>query len=310
MARARIAVVGAAGAVGQELIDRLSSLPMAAEVVGFEQAEQDGDDDRIEVLTDPALLGAYDVVVFAIDATAARRLAPHVAPEAHLLDLSTAHVGEAGWHRLATGSAPGAPSRRMVLPTAAADLVVQVLAALGRARRVLRASVTVLEPASGLGRPGLDALRDQTVGLLSFRTPDPAPFERRAAFDLLAAGDPAALRAEVLALGILPAGALSVQRVRVPVFIGLAAGIQVTLGDAEAANLPVPTDVRPVDSVVPALDELAGLDHIHLGRPALDPDNPDAVTLWAACDNLARTAARAAAVVRAVVELIAAPALH
>lgn len=298
--RTRVAVVGAQGAVGQEIMSALEDLPTPVALQGFEHPQAQLDEDAEEILErldDVAQLSAYDVVVLAVPAAQAAEIAPQLVADIVVIDLSDAHAApEAGWTLLDL-QGPPPESARWVLPSAEAELAASCLRALGRARAIERAHLCFLESASGLGREGLEALRAQTIDLLSFREPKPGVFGGRAAFDLLSAGETGGLRAQIAQLTGLTPQALQIQRARVPAFIGLSVSLQVVWGEGEGSGA-LPAQIDRVAQVLPSLDQCAGRAEIALGQPAPDALHAQGLNLWASCDNLARTAAQVAQAVQ------------
>jgi aspartate-semialdehyde dehydrogenase len=238
----RVALLGATGMVGRELLEVLAErrfpvaelLPYATEGSAGSELEFRGELLEVEPLRGGGAWEDCDLVFCAAPGVLdAERLARHPTG-ARLVDLSGALELDPGvpLHRF---GAPGLPAgtRRVAVPRGVVVGVAAVLETLAGEAGLRRASVVTLEPASGVGRAGIDELSEQTLEILRAMTGEAGAAERfplPLAFDCLpqvglALGDgetseEARLRHVVRRWLARPDLVLEVTRVRVPVFSG------------------------------------------------------------------------------------------
>jgi aspartate-semialdehyde dehydrogenase len=177
----------------------------------------------------------------------------------------------------------------------------------------------IFEPASERGTPGVEELEQQTVSLLSFKPLPKKVFDNQASFTLLARlGEEAVVKIEDIEarierhlatllhnsrLGPMP----SLRLVQAPVFHGYAFSIWLEFDgeapDAGALESMLATDDISVhDSSVepPSNTGIAGQDGVSVGAIVRDRNNPRAVWLWMAADNLRLAAQNALLVAREI----------
>ncbi len=326
----RIGLVGAAGALGQELLASLAELAREEELT----------------LAPPALLGSArtagetfgwleeddELVVEAFSAESARGLAYALVavPEAAaaevcavlrrqgvaVIDASRAHRATAPLFFDARPTAVGA-APLVSLPSAEALLVARIthaLEPLGAAW--IRGDLLV--PASAAGQAGVAELADSTGRLLNGQEPETPRLPHRLAFNLVPQFGPftgADTRAELDVAAELPQllgrampAALTVGLG--PWFYGHFASLTVGLGRAasveevrkaleRAPGLKLLDD--PAEHIYPMPSLATGDDAVHVGRLRPDPIDPHAVRLVAAMDGVRATAALAASALTAFV---------
>ncbi len=185
---------------------------------------------------------------------------------------------------------------------------------------VRRAVIQVFEPASERGSAGIDELQKQTVSLLSFKSMPKDVFDNQLSFSLLARlGEQAPVKLEdvearierhlasLLAAKSSHAPMPSIRLIQAPVFHGYSASLWIELeqNPGVAAIEQVLSerfmDVRSRDMEPPNNVGVAGQNEITLGAISVDSNQPNAVWMWMALDNLRLTAQNAAMVVRDVV---------
>lgn len=207
----RIAVVGAASLLGKEVADEIAESPLASattllldnevengtlEAVGdeatFIQTLDTGSLENVDVaiFTDNAALRehgrtARQMGVAVVDATGHS----DVLPDAPVL--APQMLGAAKLNLESTAVRVAHP-----VASALALLLRQVTAAVP----VRSAFATVLQPASEMGRKGVDELQGQSVSLLSFQSTPKEQFDAQVAFNLLPAlGESAAVSLDAVA---------------------------------------------------------------------------------------------------------------
>jgi aspartate-semialdehyde dehydrogenase len=184
---------------------------------------------------------------------------------------------------------------------------------------IRRAVVHIFEPASERGTPGIEELQQQTVSLLSFKTMPKTIFDNQLAFSLLARlGSEAAAKLEdvedrierhlasLLALSS-HAPMPSIRLIQAPVFHGYSASLWIELDEQpnvaaiEQTLADVYVDVRSRDTEPPNNVAVAGQNEIIVGAINVDSNQPNALWMWMALDNLRLTAQNAAMVARDLV---------
>ncbi|MCA9542826.1 MAG: hypothetical protein KC613_00505 [Myxococcales bacterium] len=282
-----VALLGATGAVGAEVLRALRAHPMPFQVDGYGGPTHASDDDEDPVYP----LGAdesldADVVILATPAALTGTLAARV-EDGVIVDLSGTLDAPI---ILDADQAPSPTHVRLAGPVAAA--VAPLLRALGPLG-LTHAHLTTLLPASTDGRDALDELRDQAVALLSFRDPPTRALGRRLAFDAQPAdAHGLALAAEVQAL--VPGPRVTAQAVQIGAFIGTGVALRLQFGapvDRAAVDAVVATQPGLVAHAAPDLGAAGDAWQAPCG-PCVATADPCAVTLWLTVDNLRLTAAR------------------
>jgi aspartate-semialdehyde dehydrogenase len=321
-----VAVVGATGAVGSEILRTLEErvfpvgemrLFASARTAG-ELVDWNGGSLRVEELDGDGFEGvdvaffcaggavsaeyaprAVDAGAVVIDKSSHFRMHPDVplvVPEVNAADLSERHLGII--------ASPNCTTIPMVVA------LKPIADAVGLARIVASSYQAV----SGGGKRGIDALSRETVNLLNMRDPsegeEPSVFPRRIAFNCIPQVDAfledgstkeeAKVIAEtrrVLHLETLP---VAVTCVRVPTFYGHSVALTVELEqplDAEDARVLL----REAPGVIlcelgdempyPTAADVGGTDAVYVGRVRNDPSHPHGLQLWVAADNVRKGAA-------------------
>ncbi len=314
-----VAIVGATGAVGEEMRTVLAEhrfpvsrlIPLASERSAGTHIEWRGEQVPVEVLDDDAFEGV-DLALFSAGASISERYAPKaVAAGAVVVDNTRAFrmhpevplvVPEVNPEALADHNGIIANPNCSTIQMVAA---LQPLHAVAGLKRVV---VSTYQSASGAGRDAMDELRDQTVALLNFAEIKTDVFPRRLAFDVLPHidrfEDDGYTREEhkmvnetrkIMGLPDLPVCATCV---RVPVFIGHACSINVELQrplDVEAALDALEAApgliVQRDSSSYPTAADCVGQDPVYVGRVRRDPSVEHGLVLWVVADNLRKGAA-------------------
>lgn len=317
----RIAIVGATGAVGQELLGLLAARDVAPDSLRlFASARSAGrrvryrgtdlivaelpadDDLDADVVYSSAGGGVSKAHTWAwashgavvIDNTSAWRLDPRVPlviPEVNPEALAS-HEGV------------------IANPNCSTILALMVLAPLHRAFGLVRATVATYQAVSGAGQAAIAELRDQTGAVLAGGAPAPSVFPHPIAFNLFShdtelGADGYNLEERKLLLESrkilgLPALRMSATCVRVPVERAHAEAIHAEferpVSESEArAVLAVAAGVRLVDDRVanrfPTPLEATGRDEVLVGRLREDVSLPGAIALFLAGDQIRKGAA-------------------
>lgn len=319
---ATIAVIGATGSVGREILTILAEqeLAEASEIVvlasdrSIGQEVSFGDDDllKIRVLKDFDFAG-IQIAFFAIDPTETK---PHAlraaASGATVIDCSPAFRLEPGVPLIVpevnVAALQGAKKKIIANPSPLAIMLAAVIQPLHAAAHAKRAIVTALQPVSGLGRNAMDELFNQTRAVFVNDPIKPEHFTKQISFNLIPhVGDiqkdgetteEAALAGEARKL-IHPDFALTATCVRVPVFIGQSATLTIEFENAlsvEAAREHLKRsgitviDHRADEGYVTPV-EVAGDDPIFVSRIREDKTVPHGLQIWCVTDNLRKGAA-------------------
>jgi aspartate-semialdehyde dehydrogenase len=206
-------------------------------------------------------------------------------------------------------------------PSSVSTALALALAPLRDAAGLRRVVVSTYHSASGLGQGGIEELEKQARDLLNLREPDPAArFPHRLAFNVIpqvgafgpsgATAEEEQLVAETRKILGEPALAISATAVRVPVFFGHSAAVNVStarpLGAAGArAALSKAAGVKVVDDPaqrVYPMPMLVGSEDVALvGRLRDDPSQEHGLDLFVAIENTRKGAATNAVQVAALV---------
>jgi len=320
-----VAVVGATGAVGSELLKILqerqfpigelrlfASERTAGELIQLERGEV-----RVELL-DPEGFGGVDLAFFCAGGAVSAEYAPIA------VDAGAVVIDKSSYFR----QQPDVP---LVVPEVNADdlatrergiiaspncttiPIVVALKPIADAVGLGRIVASSYQAVSGGGKRGVETLSRETVNLLNLRGAEEggdSVFPHRIAFNCIpqvdaflpdgATKEEAKVIAEtrkVLHLDELP---IAVTCVRVPTFYGHAVALTVEteskldaseaarlLGEAPGVILCDETSERPY----PTPADVGGTDAVYVGRIRDDPSHPTGLQLWVAADNVRKGAA-------------------
>jgi aspartate-semialdehyde dehydrogenase len=313
-----LAVVGATGTVGRTVLEVLDELdvpvkelrPFASpRSVGTTIAFRD-DDLRVLAPSDGAFRGC-DVAIFCAGPAVAREWAPRAwADGCAVVDDSPAFRGEPDVPLVVPevngAEAAGYRARGIVAsPCSIATALSLALAPLRDAAGLRRVVVSTYHSASGLGQGGVEELEKQARDLLNLREPDPAArFPHRIAFNVIpqagaigedgVAEEEAKLARELRKVLGDPGLRVSATAVRVPVFFGHAAAVNVEtarkLGAAEARELlrkaaGAKVVDEPAARIYPMPMLVANEDAVLVGRIREDPSQENGLDLFLALEN-------------------------
>jgi aspartate-semialdehyde dehydrogenase len=320
----RVAVVGATGALGGELLDQMRERrfpvqelrPLATDRSLGETIEWLGHE--LPVATEPEALAGLDLVFVCTPPEAAldwirRALKASVA----CVDFSGALAGRAEVPLLGDRAAhdPAVRSAPLLsVPAAPALALARVLAPLAEAAGLVRFVATVCDSASGAGRAGVDALQAETIALFNQEDPPQTELGHALAFDCLPASGPldaaGAAQAEARVavelarlLGAEARHALTI--LRIPTFAGMGIQVEVetngALAPAHAAELlaKLPGVALWPEASGPSTRDAIGEDAVKVGRLRADASVPHGLSLWLALDPVRLVSSHALAVAEA-----------
>ena len=294
MPDARVAVIGATGAVGSVSVRILRERGFE-HVRAFASARSAGstlaDGCVVEEATPDALAaGDIDIALFSVGTPASRELVPHaVRGGAVAIDKSSAYrlepgvplvVPEVNGDRVADHDGILANPNCCTIPLAC------VLKPLHDAAGLRRVRVSTYQAASGKGAKRAEQLKEEPVE------------QHNVGFDWTWEGDEtdeeSKIRAETRKVLELPELPISATTVRVPVLVGHAESVWIEFDDeltpeqAEGLLAEAPS-VRLVDAPTPAAS--ARTDDVLVGRVRRDRAGENGLVLFLACDNLNKGAA-------------------
>jgi aspartate-semialdehyde dehydrogenase len=328
----RVAVIGATGTLGTDLIEVLALrgypvaelLPVATDESLGEEVELHGA--SLPVLTGPVPLAGSDVAFLCLPADAA---APWIRQclEARVpcIDLSGSLAArEEVPIGVAELAASGEPLRQPLVsgPPGLALAFALVLGPLHARFGLRRVLATSLESASGVGRAGIRSLEAEVVALFNQEEPpESTVFAGPVAFDCVPelehpsdAHGPGPQESGLVGVLQRILGAplpIALTRVRVPTFAGLGATLAIETREPaspEAAR-DLLLEARAVepwdpDAIGPTTRDAVGRESVLVGRLRRDPSAPaGGLLLWIAADPVRLSAANAVRLAEARLDL-------
>ena len=316
-----VAVVGATGAVGTEMIEvleerkfpviRLVLLASARSAGGMVTFE--GNEVPIEVLTKDSFAGV-DIALFSAGADLSREFAPiAVKAGAVVIDNSAAWrmtpevplvVPEVNVHDIQRHKGI------IANPNCSTIQMVVALKPLHDEARIKRIVVTTFQSVSGTGKDAMDELMAECQDLLSFKSASPKVYPYQIAFNCLPQIDdflPSGYTKEEMKMvhetrKIMGDQSIQVTAttVRVPVYVGHSEAVNIeterklSANEARAILSTAPGVLLyddPAHKIYPMPLEVAGKDEVYVGRIREDESIANGLNLWVVADNLRKGAA-------------------
>lgn len=319
----RVAVVGATGAVGREILKTLAERDFPiSDIAAVASARTTGTEisfgDRRVLKTqnlDKFDFHGWDIALFSPGASVSAVHAPRAAAAGCIVIDNTSHfrmdpdvplvVPEVNPQALAGFRKKGIIAN----PNCSTIQMVVALKPLHDEFRVKRVTVATYQSVSGAGKEGMDELFNNSRAIYVNDPVTPQQFTKNIAYNVIphidVFMDDGSTKEEwkmvVETKKILdPAIAVFATCVRVPVFIGHAEAVHVefelpvTAGEARAALRDAPgvtvIDVRE-DGGYATPSEIAGEDDVFVSRIRKDPTVPNGLAFWCVSDNLRKGAA-------------------
>jgi len=316
-----VAVVGATGAVGAEMIEileerkfpvgvlqPLASYRSAGGRVRFHDQEL-----VVRELTKDSFEGV-DIALFSAGADISREFAPIAAKAgAVVIDNSSAwRMGKDVPLVVPEVNPADIAKHKGIIanPNCSTVQMVIALKPLHDRARIRRIVVTTFQSVSGTGKEAMDELLEQSQDLLSFKEPVPNVYPYQIAFNCLPHIDdflPSGYTKEEMKLlnetrKIMGDDSIRVTAttVRVPVYVGHSESVNIetekklTANEARAILSEAPGVLLyddPVHKVYPMPIDVAGKDEVFVGRIREDESIPNGLNLWIVADNLRKGAA-------------------
>ena len=328
MSSYRVAVVGATGVVGTQMLRTLVErgfpaseiVPIASERSAGKKVFIGGEEVPVTVLSNEAIDG-FDIAIFSAGATTSREWAPKFgAADAIVVDNSSCWrmdpaiplvVPEVNADALDAVSAVGHP-RIIANPNCSTAQMVVPLKALHDAAVMKRLVVTTMQSVSGTGKAAIDELRAEAAAVVGDDDPPaPSSYPHQIAFNVLPqAGsfkdgdvytdEERKLINETRKIFSLPDLAVSPTCTRVPVYVGHSESVNLQTEKPLSADearrlLQAQPGVRVVDDPPAARYPMAidaeGEDDVLVGRIREDDSAENALNMFIVGDNLLKGAA-------------------
>jgi len=319
----RVAVVGATGAVGKEMLKVLAErrFPVAevAAVASAASAGKElsfGDDTVLKVHNLETFdFKGWDIALFSPGAAVSKVHAPRAAAAGCVVIDNTSQfrmepdvplvVPEVNGSRIADYRKRGIIAN----PNCSTIQMVVALKPLHELATIERIVVATYQSVSGAGKEGMDELFDQTKALYVNEDVPPQQFAKRIAFNVIPQIDvfmPDGSTKEEWKMAVEtrkildPEIQVSATCVRVPVFVGHSEAVNVefakpiTVEEARSVLRKAPgvqvVDDRSSDGYATPV-ECVGEDATYVSRIRKDPTVPNGLALWIVSDNLRKGAA-------------------
>jgi len=318
-AGARVAVVGATGAVGTTMLELLAQRAFpAAEIVPFASERSAGR--AIGGLTVRALsedgIDGFDLALFSAGSGVSREWAPRFVDRgAVVIDNSSCWRMDPGVPLVVSEVNPEAIARHhgiIANPNCSAMQALVVLKPIHDAAGLERIVFSSYQAASGTGTRAVEELKDQSRAILrGTEPPPPHVYPHRIAFNVLPQvetfkdGDEYTTEerkviAESRKILGLPNLRITATCARVPVMnchseaLNVETGIDLSPEDCRELLATAPGVVvvdDPCAGRYPIASEAAGRDEVFAGRIRRDESNPRTLNMWVVGDNLRKGAA-------------------
>jgi len=316
-----VAIVGATGAVGNEMIQVLEDkgFPVAnLRLFASERSAGDtlpyGDEDyKVELLQENVFEG-IDIALFSAGEKISLDFAPKaVQSGAVVIDNSSAFRMVPDIPLIVPEVNPHAVKKHKGIianPNCSTIQMVVALKPLHNRARIKRIVVTTFQSVSGKGKEAMDELYEQTRAILGFQDVKVEVFPYQIAFNCLphidAFLDNGYTKEEMKMVNetrkILEDESIRITAttVRVPVYIGHSESVNIeteeklSANEARAILSAAPGIVvydEPKRNIYPVPLEVSGKDEVFVGRIREDESIPNGLNLWVVADNLRKGAA-------------------
>jgi len=318
----RVAVVGATGAVGREMLNILEEVNFPVDKIhaiasrksiGVEVGWKAG----VVKCQDVAQFdfSTVDVVLMSVSSEFSREWAPRIGAAGPIvIDNSSAWRMDPDVPLIVPEVNPDAVDyarRKNIIanPNCSTAQLVVALKPLHDAARIKRVVVATYQSVSGAGKEGMDELWDQTKGVFVLGPSEPHVFPKQIAFNVIpfigAFGDDGYTDEEAKMWKethriLDPAIALTVTCVRVPVMVGHSEAVNIEFHEAldeddardilrEAPGIMVIDKRDSTGYITPK--EIQGEFPVYVSRIRRDPTVKHGLSMWVVADNLRKGAA-------------------
>jgi aspartate-semialdehyde dehydrogenase len=316
-----VAVAGATGLVGREMLDILEErnfpvsdvVPLASERSAGERVKVGDRSFTVKPLTRESFEGV-DIALFSAGSERSLEFAPFaVKSGAVVIDNSSAFRMDPKVPLIipeVNAEAVAKHSGIIANPNCSTIAMVMVLKPIHDAAKIKRVVVTTFQSVSGTGKTGMDELAQQTVALLNFKDLETKVYPHQIAFNCLphidSFLDNGYTREEMKMVNetrkIMGDDSIRVTAttVRVPVFrchsesVNIETEKKVSANEVRALLSAAPGIIvfdEPRKNVYPLAIEVTGKDEIYVGRIREDESVENGIDLWIVSDNLRKGAA-------------------
>jgi len=316
-----VAVVGATGAVGREMLKTLEQrnfpaskvIPLASSRSAGKTVSYQGGELVVQELTENSFEGV-DVAVFSAGGGTSQKFAPHaVKSGCVVVDNSSAWrmddrcplvVPEVNAHALAKHNGI------IANPNCSTIQMVVALQPLHEAAKIKRVVVSTFQAVSGTGQKGIEELEKQIRQLFNMQTPEVSAYPHQIAFNCLPHIDvfldndytkeEMKMVHETVKIMEDPGIKVTATTVRVPVFYGHSESVNIetekklSAKDARVilARAPgVKVLDNPKEKIYPLALDAAGEDDVYVGRIREDESIANGLNMWVVADNIRKGAA-------------------
>jgi aspartate-semialdehyde dehydrogenase len=313
-----VAILGATGAVGEELLNVLSERNFPINSLRLFASERSAGKhilyDNISIVVEDiekADLKDIDIAFFSAGGSTSQSYA------GRFLEVGTVVIDNTSAFRMEEAVplvVPEVNAQALVNhkglianPNCSTIQLMAPLMALHKVAGLKRVIASTYQSASGAGRRAMDELRDQVIKVLRFEEPPVQVFPRRLAFDVIPqigsfeengdTNEEEKMINESRKILDLPQLRLSATCVRVPTFIGHCISLNVELANAFTLE-SINEALENMDGVLLCLDDewpsnvdIVGQDDVWIGRLRRDRSVDHGINLWVAADNLRKGAA-------------------
>jgi len=316
-----VAVVGATGAVGNEMIATLEERNFPIEQLRLFASERslgksldfNGDPVAVEVLTEHVFDG-IDIALFSAGGDRSKHFAPAAAKAGCVVvDNSSAWRMDPKVPLVVPECNPEDIKKHKGIianPNCSTIQMVVVLKPLHDAAKIRRVIVTTFQSVSGTGKKAMDELMNQTTDLLNFKEIQPVVYPHQIAFNCLPHIDTfmedGYTKEEIKMVNetkkILGDDSVKVSAttVRVPVFRGHSESLnietekKISVEEVRAILSTAPGIIvydAPDKNIYPLQTICDGKDEVYVGRIREDKTIDNGINLWITADNLRKGAA-------------------
>jgi aspartate-semialdehyde dehydrogenase len=316
-----VAVVGATGAVGNEMIETLEARDFPVEQLRLFASERSkgktlpykGNDISVETIDDECFKG-IDIALFSAGGDRSKKWAPVAAKSGCVVvDNSSAWRMDPEVPLVVPEVNPEDIKKHKGIianPNCSTIQMVVVLKPIHDAARIKRVVVTTFQSVSGTGKKAMDELVEQTKDILSFKEPTIAVYPHQIAFNILPHIDSflenGYTKEEMKMVNetnkIMGDDSIRVTAttVRVPVLrchsesLNIETERKLTANEARATLAGAPGVVvfdAPEKNVYPMPVDVTGKDETYVGRVREDESVENGINLWIVADNLLKGAA-------------------
>jgi aspartate-semialdehyde dehydrogenase len=316
-----VAVAGAAGLVGKEIIEILEErnfplsqlVPLDSEELEGERIQFQGKSITIRRLSKDSFSGV-DIALFSAGPDLAGEFAPKaVKAGAVVIDDSGAFTNDASVPVVVSEvNLPAISKHKGIIANASRSVIplVATLKPIHDAVKIRRIVVTTFQSVSGTGKRGMDELAQQTVALLNFRDVETKVYPHQIAFNCLPqvgqflesgyTNEEMMLATETRKILGDDSIGVAATAVRVPVFrcdsesVNIETERKISANEVRALLAGTPGLMvydDPQKDLYPLPIDMTGKDEVYVGRIREDESLSAGINLWIVSDNIRKGAA-------------------